>query len=244
MLARRDYRGACWWCGRPADSREHRFKKSDLVARFGPGSYAATGGVVRGVESRLEDVQGPNSQAMKFAPSMCQQCNNARSQPFDRAYERFIQHVVASEDTILGSNAIDMRAVFGPAWRPDYCNFARYVVKHVACRLAHAKVEVSAGMLAFLDGAPRLPGFKMSFEIREDALATGPDAQGLWLGDLMYLGHGEEGVCWVGSYYGFGWLRINWEYGVGLPTWRSERRKLKLTREWSTDPTTIDPLPS
>lgn len=239
LIARKDYRGVCWWCGRPADSREHRFKKSDLVAQFGAGSYISSGGVVRGIAGRLQEVQGPNSRAMKFAAFLCQACNNARSQPFDRAYERFIQHVVESEAVILRANAIDLGAVYGPSWRAGHSDFARYVAKHVACRLAEAGVEVSGEVLAFLDGASRLPGFQMSFEIREDILAMGPEDRGLWLGGLEYLGDGETGIRWVGSHYGFGWLRIVWEHAPGLPAWRSKNRRLTLSRGWNLHPTTI-----
>jgi len=29
----------CWWCGAPADSREHKFKKSELRLNNGPGPW-------------------------------------------------------------------------------------------------------------------------------------------------------------------------------------------------------------
>jgi hypothetical protein len=32
--------GACWWCGSPADSREHKLKRSDLVREYGRPPYA------------------------------------------------------------------------------------------------------------------------------------------------------------------------------------------------------------
>jgi hypothetical protein len=31
--------GTCWWCGNTADSREHRFKRTDIEREFGRGPY-------------------------------------------------------------------------------------------------------------------------------------------------------------------------------------------------------------
>jgi hypothetical protein len=31
--------GRCWWCGVPADSREHKYKKSDLIRQYGSGPW-------------------------------------------------------------------------------------------------------------------------------------------------------------------------------------------------------------
>jgi hypothetical protein len=31
--------GSCWWCGAPADSREHKLKRSDLVREYGTPPY-------------------------------------------------------------------------------------------------------------------------------------------------------------------------------------------------------------
>jgi hypothetical protein len=37
-----DYAGICWWCGAAANSREHKWKKSEIKAMYGlagSGSY-------------------------------------------------------------------------------------------------------------------------------------------------------------------------------------------------------------
>jgi hypothetical protein len=31
--------GRCWWCGAPADSREHKMKRSDIVREYGKPPY-------------------------------------------------------------------------------------------------------------------------------------------------------------------------------------------------------------
>ncbi|MFC5112013.1 hypothetical protein [Kibdelosporangium philippinense] len=39
---RHDYAGQCWWCGSVADTREHRYKRSDLIRDFGKGPGSAS----------------------------------------------------------------------------------------------------------------------------------------------------------------------------------------------------------
>ena len=39
-------------------------------------------------------LQGPNSTKLKFEKVMCEKCNNTTSQPFDRAYDKFISYVL------------------------------------------------------------------------------------------------------------------------------------------------------
>lgn len=81
-----DYAGRCWWCEAEADSREHKWKRSDIVRIYGPGPYG--GELLWGNEhgqSRI--LQGSRSSELKYKATLCQRCNNARSQPLDRAYD-------------------------------------------------------------------------------------------------------------------------------------------------------------
>ena len=39
MIQRHDYGGNCWWCGKLADPREHKYKKADIKTLFGKGAY-------------------------------------------------------------------------------------------------------------------------------------------------------------------------------------------------------------
>lgn len=145
----RKYGGVCWWCGDKATSREHRYKKSDLVRQFGRGTYWGTQALVRGVEGRTFDIQGPNSKEVKFGALMCATCNNARSQPFDRSYDEFTKYIAEHDDRVLAANAIDVGLIYGRRWREGHANLMRYVVKHAACRLAEAEIDIGNDLPAF-----------------------------------------------------------------------------------------------
>lgn len=80
----------CWICGKPADSAEHRIKKSDLVALYGSGPYKGADALMLIRGEKETPIQGPNSKHVKYEKIICCKCNNEFTQPFDLAYENNI----------------------------------------------------------------------------------------------------------------------------------------------------------
>ena len=73
---------SCWICGAPADSREHKIKRSDLVREFGDGPYRDDDTLIHFMDGQdPRDLQGPNAKRLKYDPVLCGDCNSARSQP-------------------------------------------------------------------------------------------------------------------------------------------------------------------
>lgn len=80
--------------------------------------------------------QSPASKVFHFSARVCKACNNARTQPADRAFDQFNAH--ASELLRLG---LDPAGVFNdPRFRskdgPLYLNVFRYFAKLMCCHLA------------------------------------------------------------------------------------------------------------
>ena len=73
MISTKDYRGQCWWCGNTADSREHKYKSSDIKREFGKHSYKGNKAVKRIFDEldRGDNVQGANSNFLKFGFTIC-----------------------------------------------------------------------------------------------------------------------------------------------------------------------------
>lgn len=227
------YTKTCWWCGDTAGTREHRFKRSDMVQQFGRGPYRGSEALVRGVGGKLFDVQGPNSKHLKFEASLCHFCNTTRSQNFDRAHERFIAYISRNAEALLTSNEIDFHDVYGQAWREHQKDFVRYLVKHVACRLAGTNIEVGRELIGFLTQSYPLRGFTVNFEVREDILAlmTEIGSGSLWLGGLSCEVHEPTGaVRNLRSHYGYDWLRISWLHDLRIPPWSGWSRRVSLAR--------------
>ena len=171
MIQRHDYKGKCWWCTNTADSREHRFKKADIIREFGKGPFKK-GHVVKTDDGFDEKkglpIQGPNSNYLKFSKNICQKCNNERSQPFDLAYDKFMDHLKANEDTIFDSKVINLQSVFGISWNTDYENLVRYFVKNISTRFADLGIKIEPEIIKYLNGNKKLKFLDLSFQIRTD----------------------------------------------------------------------------
>lgn len=64
---------------------------------------------------------------------VCAPCNNTRSQPFDRAHDRFEDFVVANVDVIGRWRHLDWSEVFGADWERDAGDLARYFGEQLGC---------------------------------------------------------------------------------------------------------------
>jgi hypothetical protein len=158
--------GACWWCGNTADSREHKVKRSDLVREYGKPPYRGQRTLTHFTSTGRRDFQGPGSGLVKFGRSLCAACNNARSQPFDRAWDRVGAYLDENEATILATRRLDFQAVFGAAWEAAIADVSRYLVKHLVCRIVDelpGPVRLDPEMLMFLDGGSHPATLSLDF---------------------------------------------------------------------------------
>ncbi len=225
MIEKYDYKELCWWCGNRADSGEHKYKKADLMREFGRGPYKGDEEIVRGITGQLRKIQGPNSREAKFESNLCQKCNNEKSQPFDRDYDKFAQFIKANEDKIIDTRQFRFSDIYGKDWKDCRVNLLRYYVKHVCCRLAYEKILIKHEIIDFLNGSPDLMFLKFHLGIREDIVAMmkvlredGLDNGCLWMGDLIYqISKSTREISEAESFLGYRWLRMNYlyDYGVG-----------------------------
>ena len=216
--------GQCWWCGAAADSGEHRFKKSDIVREHGPGGYRGDATLSRVTAGGTVDAQGPKSDVFKFNRSLCQACNNARSQPFDRAYDSFIEHLWANEQQVLRDRTLDLATVWPSDWRQHGQDVLRYFVKHACCRIAEISTAASPTaipqeLVDFLDGGA--PPACLSCELTIEPVQVRLDAQRLshplgarWLGTDDITGD-PSSPCSYQSRLRYGPMTCFWRVDVG-----------------------------
>ena len=179
----------CWICGEFADTREHRLKKADLVRGYGPGPYRAGSAPVRVRSGVILPVQGPGADVLKYSPSLCASCNNAATQPYDRAYDKFVTSVLTNEATVLKSRIIDMEQVFGEGWEAQQTDLYKYFVKSFGCRLVDAGSAAPADLVTTLHPESSfLTSLRIAFAVNEDVYDVFPAhvrQQYLGKGDLM-----------------------------------------------------------
>jgi hypothetical protein len=210
----------CWWCGAVADSGEHKFKRSDLVRAFGNGGWRGETAVAH-VTDRILSPQSSRAKSLKFAKTLCHHCNTARSQPFDRAYDQFADHIRGDSIRILDTGVLDWRAIYGDEWMESVAQLIRYWVKHIGCRLSEVGAIIRPELPDFLDGAQELKHIRMGFEIREDIAAVMAHLQdkhdesghSLWLGPAAgYADQDGRQIVQVSSHIGIDWLRLWYDY--------------------------------
>lgn len=192
--------GLCWWCGGNADSREHRFKRSDVARAsrtWAPGDrpyYVADG--------RLKEIQGPNSALVKFDKVLCYSCNTTRSQPFDRAYDRFTAWVIGEGAALMNRGTLDFGEIYGVGCGGDVQDLLRYFVKHFGCCIASSGGAVPAEFVAFLDGTAA-PGFCVTLSRNAEVNGTAIQGRGV-LHNFPLLGVYSPSRRKIGPPYQYG----------------------------------------
>jgi hypothetical protein len=189
-------------------------------------------------------VQGPKSEEVKFPPVLCASCNNARSQPFDSAYDAFAEFITQQETQILRVGQFCFSEVYGRTWRTAKENLARYYVKHIGCRLADAGIRVEQPMLDYLNGrSRRLSGLQMRFGIQGGILALTEHLRshgdafggGLWMGDLVCMYSPSTGsVTEVEGDLGYRWLGLYYIYDIRINRDRGSFRRNRVKLAYST----------
>lgn len=164
--------GSCWWCGSAADSREHKFKRTDIERAFGRGPYRDGRTLVKqGYGHWPSEMTGSKSKVFKFEPMICANCNGVRSQPFDKAYDQFMDYLFDNEAAVLRSGQVDLRGVYEREWESNSLDLARYFAKHICCRLAnvaeHREIRLDTRLIDFLNGGsyPRCLGLALLIDM-------------------------------------------------------------------------------
>lgn len=172
----------CWICGAPADSAEHRFKKSDLTRSHGKGAYKGDRALTHVSGETQQMIRGPNASSLKYPKSLCQSCNNAASQPWDHAYDKLIEWVSGNEYTVLRDRSIDFVEVFGESFDSDLRNLYRYYAKSFGCRLAEVGHEVPQDVKGILNLASYESNFIVTFSVNEGILLLPSDVRDGFIG--------------------------------------------------------------
>jgi hypothetical protein len=168
-----------------------------------------------------QPVQGPNSDHLKFSPSLCQLCNNQRSQAFDLAYQQMMEYLSSHESDILASGSFQQSEIYGTSWVSGRDNAVRYLVKHIGCRLAEDGVEVPSSFVGFLNASePEPVGLELVLHVSLDIveaerhLADSHNIEpgSLWMGrSTATLSQDSRSITSVSSHVGVGPFRFSYE---------------------------------
>jgi len=152
--------GKCWWCNDLADTREHVYKRTDLEREYQRDNNLI---LIHNAEptKKGKKLQSKNSKLVKFRKSLCNNCNSAKSQPFDKAYDQFVSYLKNNEEQISKRSKILFNDIFKNDWEVQKYNLIRYFIKHLGCSLAENKIRISSNLIDFLNGK----GYPQNLEI-------------------------------------------------------------------------------
>lgn len=214
--------GLCWWCGAVANTREHKFKLSDLKRLSANSSEP----LMWGDNETLVNVRSlRKSDRVKFIANLCANCNNARSQSFDFAYEKFSDHVWEKKGGLWRTRYVDMHQIYGAKWEGEVLNLARYVVKHAGCRIAGDGFPVPQEFAHFLGGAELLKNFQvcmfknpMVYRAQRRISGAKGDPFGLWIGPMEgRVNRKENRITAFGSTLSIGYIGFIYRWYIDIP---------------------------
>jgi hypothetical protein len=162
----------CWICNAPANSAEHRFKKSDLIRSYGRGPYEGDDELLHFREGGAEPViiKGPNAFSLKYSASLCHKCNTTLTQPFDRSYDILMRWIISNQNQVIQKRFINFAEVYGEQFEGLQRNLFKYFAKSFGCRLVEAGYPVPEDVIGLLDLTYFQTGLCLTFAINEDVL--------------------------------------------------------------------------
>ncbi|WP_152354620.1 hypothetical protein [Brachybacterium subflavum] len=92
--------------------------------------------------------------AIRWSVTLCADCNNARSQPFDRSYDRFVDYLDDHWEELMTARRLRWRDIYGRDWRAGATSLAQYLIKQFGCMMRTDNLPVPDDARGFLDGGP------------------------------------------------------------------------------------------
>jgi hypothetical protein len=207
----------CWICGAVADSAEHRIKKKDLIRAYGKGPYNRSTGPLHVRGGKLTPIQGPSSKRIKYAAALCHRCNTTATQPYDKAYDRFISWVFENEELVLRRRLINFADVYGLKFEVSQLDLFKYCVKSFGSRLIDAGAKVPADLVELLPLKRFRTALRVTFSVNEDVLLMDESHRSGFIGKGMLAGYESksnegipitykwnEHVSWLTTHYWYG----------------------------------------
>ncbi len=145
----------CWICKvRPADTAEHRFKASDVRSKTPTITQQEPAYLQRNGEATNTPIGSARSKALTFAPSICAQCNNVGTQPYDVAWETLSTYLHARWPHILRRGRFDLSKPFPGGTRSAALRVHLFFLKLFGCKINEEKaaIDLSAFSGALLTG--------------------------------------------------------------------------------------------
>ncbi len=161
----------CWICGSIANSGEHKIKKSSLLKMYKNEFNDKSMYHYNGNNDTFCKIPGANSKKLKYLNTLCSDCNNAKTQDFDLAYDTFFNYCIANREIILEKRVIDFFDIYGDEFPTSQTNLFKYFVKLLGCAIHASGHIVPSDLIDLLDRKLFKTGLALSFTINESEIS-------------------------------------------------------------------------
>ena len=145
----------CWICRDDANSGEHIIKTSDLKSLFGHVTqksplYFHTD------EKSNQPIAGIKSDKLKYSELICARCNNERTQPHDRAWEKLSYYLRMRQPPIRSGDLIRLDRPFPGKVGQSMLGVHLFFLKLFGCLIVERSIAIDIGPFSqsILRGVP------------------------------------------------------------------------------------------
>lgn len=142
----------CWICGREGNTREHLIKASDLRSCFGHVSQKNPIYFHTSNEKSIP-IGSLKSKRITFDALICNPCNSALTQPYDRAWESLSSYLTTNWPKVVNSKRLNLAKVFPGSVHKSMLYVHLYFVKLFGCKIAEsgAPIDITGFSKALLN---------------------------------------------------------------------------------------------
>jgi len=137
----------CWICNTSGDTGEHLIKASDMKLLF-PDISQQYPAYKHTHDKKNIPIGSRKSNQLKSKALICAPCNNQRTQPHDRAWEKLSDYLYSNWSTIKKTGCIDFEAAFSGSFEESSKFLQLYFLKLFGCLLIESKNKILANEFA------------------------------------------------------------------------------------------------
>jgi hypothetical protein len=190
----------CWICGNPADSGEHKAKKSDLKHVFATVSQSVPL-FLNDASNKNRQVRSFNADAVKWERMLCCACNSTRTQPHDEAWSTMSRGLQSWTPALAPGAVVQADHIFAVDTARAMLNVHLYFVKAFGCLVVKAgasaaMIDLSTFSRAILEGRAH-PDLYLAVGV-PPKISRGPVVSA---SDPMILMDKRDGSCTLATWF-------------------------------------------
>lgn len=140
----------CWMCGDAGTTGEHKTKRTDLRTVFGTPTQDEPL-YYHDANRSNQLVRSLDAKILKSPARICASCNNARTQPHDRAWEVMSAWLFDRQPTIKAGDIIRANRIFTYNTKQNMLGVHLYFLKLFGCMVVEAGPKIPIDIQQFAD---------------------------------------------------------------------------------------------